>query len=358
MSGSVTGAILEQKLLGGGITASQLETELADSLSLGAFRKLINIGENRQILLQTPGALTAMFGSNYARESLFLYDEIMIDIAQSTIATDYLTRSGAALLELFENSTAFAYYRNTAANYTLLKSFVNGANSKLKRDIFTTSGTFTPAGTLLGLVMAGVAGGGNGATGAPATNQAGGGGSGGEFRIIKLTSGLPSSGQSVTVGNAGLTTTLGSLYTATAGNSAANGASTAGATAGTTSGGGTASITDTDLVNAVWQTTNCSVAGGAGGVGGNGTNSPSGSGNGTAGTAGASGAGGTAGAFGASAGGAGSGFGSGGGGGGGNFVGNGGAATVNTGSGGGGCVNGSTAGAGGTGLLVVYSILS
>ncbi len=358
MSGSVTGAILEQKLLGGGIIASQLETELADSLNLGAFRKLINIWGNRQVLLQTPGALTAMFGSNYARESLFLYEEIMIDIAQSTIATDYLTRSGAALLELFENSTAFNYYRNTAANYTILKSFVNGANSKLKRDIFLSSGTFTPAGTLLGLVMAGVAGGGNGATGAPATNQAGGGGSGGEFKIIKLTTSLPTTGQSVTVGNAGLTTTLGALFSTTAGNSAANGASTAGATAGTTSGGGTASITDTDLSGAVWQTTNCSVAGGAGGLGGNGTNSPSGSGNGTAGTAGASGAGGTAGAFGVSVGGAGSGLGSGGGGGGGNFSGTGGSGTANTGCGGGGTVSGSTAGSGGTGILVVYSIIS
>jgi hypothetical protein len=358
MSGSVTGAILEQKLLGGAISSSQLETELADTLNLGAFRKLINIWENRQILLQTPEALNAMFGSNYARESLFLYDEIMIDIAQSTVATDYLTRSGAALLELFENTTAFNYYRNTAANYSILKSFVNGANSKLKRNIFTTSGTFTPAGTLLGMVMAGVAGGGNGATGAPATNEAGGGGSGGEFKIIKLTSGLPSSGQSVTVGNAGLVTTLGALYSAAAGNSAANGASTAGATSGTTTGGGIPSITDIDLSNAVWQTTNCSVAGGAGGVGGNGTNSPSGAGNGTIGTAGASGTGGTAGTFGASVGGAGTGFSSGGGGGGGNFAGTAGSATANTGCGGGGTVNGSTAGAGGTGLLVVYSIIS
>lgn len=357
---SYTGLDIVFRLLNGTLSGEDLEEALTTKadLYLGPWNEVLKARE-LNALLNSPTALAAMFGSETAFAQLL--DIAGAEMAASDSATELISNTSSAILTVVTNTSYLNLWQNVPANKSRLQARVNASGSKLLRWDFTASGTWTvPGGGLVALSVFAVGGGGNGGAGnnSGAAN-AGAGGSGGESKTIVLTSGLPETNQTVTVGGAAASSSFGAIL------SAAGGANGGTGTNAQTTGGGTTSgtIYDTAPENGVFQPATASKQGGNGGAGfARGSNS-----GGQAGVAGLTGSGGAAGVLSGSAGGggAGSGYGSGGGSGAGIWPAGAGAsggtgAAANSGCGAGGsgasASTGSSGGAGGTGRVVVYGV--
>jgi hypothetical protein len=387
MPGSLRGLRLENELLSGALNAAQLEARLADPLWLGPYEKMIRSKGTVKELADDPTAAAAILGSdkasnsvvgftfakNYflsnanAYASLLKSDAGMAKYLAYLVGADYtqfancanligngtvfpqIAASATATAELFKNtvpskivltnSSYYNTYKGTPANYTILKNQVNATGSKLKRQLITASGTWTPPTNGMSIMTVVVIG--PGGNGGPGTQ--GGGGAGGAVTFVNLQTGLPTGAVTVLIpvlgSGAGSQTQFGSIASANAGGNGASGG-IAGVGTGATTNGGSSSITDTDIVNSAWQLNSLTnVGANGGGASTNGSASFAGNG-GTGGAAGGSAATNIAA----------------GGGGGGTSVGNGTSATSSAygaGGGGGGSATG-TAGSGGPGVIILY----
>ncbi len=355
-----TGVDIVFRLLNGTLSGAQLETALTTdaALYLGPWIEVLKAVE-LNALINSPTALTAMFGSSTALSNLF--DIAGAELAASDTATELISNTSSAILTVVTTPAYLDYWNNTPANKARMVARINASGSKLVRTAFTSSGTWTlPVGGVVGFSAFAQGGGGNGgASGNSGQANAGGGGSGGESKSISLTSGLPVGNLTITIGTAGAVSTVGAILSAAAGATGATGGGTSATGGGTDSG----TIYDTDPANAIWQHT-ASKQGASGGVatGSNGDFDGYAGGNGLTGAGGAGGLNDSGSALGGAAG---TGFGSGGGGGSGFWPGAaavtaGSAASANTGSGGGGAGASASAtasgGAGGTGYIVVYAV--
>lgn len=349
--------LLTHAILNGQITGPELDSLIAGGYG-GTWKALLK-SRDLSILLANLSSLSALFAS--ASAFSILLDLNGAELAASDEATETISNTSASALAVVTNPEYLDLWWTVPANKTRLQNRINQSGSKLLRWDFTASGTWTvPGGGLVALSIFAVGGGGNGGAGnnSGAAN-AGAGGSGGESKTIVLTSGLPETNQTVTVGGAAAASSFGAIL------SAAGGANGGTGTNAQTTGGGTTSgtIYDTAPENGVFQPATASKQGGNGGAGfAHGSNS-----GGQAGVAGLTGSGGAAGVLSGSAGGggAGSGYGSGGGSGAGIWPAGAGAsggtaATANSGCGAGGsgasASTGSSGGAGGTGRVVVYGV--
>lgn len=268
MAGSLKGLSLNLLLLGGGITSSQLESELSTPSTLGAFRKMLSISSVRKQLLIDTSILNIIFNSEKALTTLLSDENALNLIGSSDTLVASITQSTAALKAIINSDSIFLAIKNNSTFYTKLQNRVNASSSKLKRQIFTTNGTFTIPGTGLAACTAFLQGGGGGITPAAASpNYGSGGGGGGETKVYKFTT-MPTSNIAITVGLPSNPSILGSFATAAAGstsvsvNAAFNGAAGGGITSGTIP-----ISVDYSPLTAIYELGNYSVKGGGGGGG-------------------------------------------------------------------------------------------
>lgn len=266
MSGSVKGLSLNLALLGGSLTSSQLESELSTPYNLGAFRKMLGISFVRRQLLNDPSILNIIFNSDKAATALLSDFDALNYIATSDNIINTIVSNPTALKAMLTNDTAFFNVKNSSL-YAKIQAKVNVSGSKLKRQIFTSSGTFTiPISGLAACTVFLVGSG--GATTAGGIGGVGGygpgGGGGGETKVFKFTT-MPSSNVAVTVST---TSSFGGFAIAAAGSSSINAAvfPNGGTGGGSTSGTVPLSV-DYSPTTAAWQPNNYSVKGGDGGSG-------------------------------------------------------------------------------------------
>lgn len=330
-------------LLGGSISSANLETKLTtDDAFLGAWKALIKSGTVKALIANTT-AFSIIAGSSTAFSSLL--DIAGAQLAASDSATTAISNDSNAIKTVVTNTAYLNLWQNVSANKTRLQARINASGSKLKRQEFTSSGTWTAPGTpIVALSVCAVGGGGNG--GNASAFGSGSGGSGAEVKTQSFTSGLPTSDVTVTIGSASTSSSFGAFLSASGGNVGADGG-------GTITGGGlnSGTIYDSQIELAIWQPNTASKQGGSGGYS---ATSPTPGGSGGAGLSGSGGVGGNS-----SPGYGGSGVGSGGGGG--SAVGGSslpGGAASGFGCGGGGAIRDAytpnAGGAGGTGIVVAY----
>ncbi len=276
-------------LLGGYIDSTALETALTTNDQFaGAWKRLLRSG-TAKALIASPASFDIIAGSATAFGQLLELSGAQL--AASDSATEAISNNSTAIKTVVTNSTYLNLWNNVPANKTRLQARINASGSKLKRQEWTSSGTWTAPGTpIVALSIFAVGGGGNGGNGGwnggSTAGEAGAGGSGAESATHSATSSLPTTNQTVTVGTAAVASSFGSFLTADPGVSGTKGGST-------TSGGGSdvSSIYDQIPSAAIWQPNTASKQGGNGGNGG----SSGGNVGGTAGLVGLSGTGGAAG---------------------------------------------------------------
>lgn len=351
---------IAQLLLGGYIDSAALETALTtNDAFLGAFNRLLKSGTVKA-LLSSSTAFGVIAGSTSAFAALL--DQSGELLAASDSATTAISDNSNAIKTVVTNATYLNLWQNVPANKTRLQARINASGSKLKRQEWTSSGTWTAPGTpIVALSVFAIGGGGNGGIGGwdggSTRAETGSGGSGAESATKSATTSLPTTNQTVTVGAVTAASSFGAFLTAAGGESGIKGTFYP-------AGGGSdvSAIYDTDFQNAIWQPNTASKRGGDGGWSFNITNNSNGN-PGVAGLTGSGGAAGTQGGGSAVSAGAGSGAGSGGGGGaaiypGGAAGANGasvGAGNYGCGGGGGSGTSGaSTGGTGGSGLVIAY----
>lgn len=276
-------------LLGGNITSVQLESAITTNDSFnGAWKRLLRSGTIKSLIANTT-AFGIIAGSATAFGDLLTIAGTQL--AASDSATTAISNDSNAIKTVVTSATHLNLWNNVPANKTRLQARINASGSKLKRQVWKTSGTWTaPVTPIVALSVFAIGGGGNGGNGGwdggSTRGEAGSGGSGAEASTKSATTSLPTTNQTVTVGSAAAASSFGSFLTAAAGVSGSKGGST-------TSGGGSdvSSIYDSDLENAIYQPTTASKQGGNGANGG----LSSGNVNGSAGIGGLSGSGGIAG---------------------------------------------------------------
>jgi len=282
---SVPKHLLTQAILANKISGSELEALLTGGY-LGTWKNLLK-SRDLSILLKNPTSLASLFASATAFGALL--DLEGAELAGSDAATETISNTSAGILLIVTTPAYLDLWQTVPANKSRLQARINAGGSKLRKAVYTSSDTWIAPGTpIVGMSGSAVGGGGNGSYGSWDSGYArsGGGGSGAGVETKSATSGLPTSNQTITVGSAAATSSIGSFLTAAAG---ANGTWGGGAATGGGSDSGT--IYDTDLVNAIWQPNTASKRGGNGGA-------PwgySGNTNGNAGSAGLTGSGGAAG---------------------------------------------------------------
>lgn len=303
------------RLLAGTLSGSELETALTTNASayLGPWREILKTTE-LNALLNSPTALAAIFASETAFDALLNSGDSGYALAASDSATLLISNTSAAAKTVVTNSAYLDFWWTVPANKTRLQNRINASGSKLKRQVWTSSGTWTaPGAPIVALSVFAVGKGGDGGVGGwdggSTTGQPGAGGSGAESAAKSATTSLPTTNQTVTVSTTIVTpSSFGAFLTAACG---VNGAQ---AGPPTTGGGSTVgTIYDADPTNAIWQPNTGSKQGGSGAFGGGGNSNN----NGNAGSAGLTGSGGAGGTViagpAATAAGAGTGIGSGGG---------------------------------------------
>lgn len=277
-------------LLGGYIDSAALETALTTNDQFaGAWKRLLRSGTAKALIASTT-AFTIIAGSATAFGQLLELSGTQL--AASDSATEAISNNSTAIKTVVTNSIYLNLWNNVPANKTRLQARINASGSKLKRQEWTSSGTWTAPGTpIVALSVFAVGSGGSGGVGGwnggSTAGEAGSGGSGAESATKSATTSLPITNQTITVASgAAATSSFGSFLTAAGGVTGSKGGST-------TSGGGSdvSSIYDITPSSAIWQPNTASKQGGNGGNGG----SSGGNVNGTAGLVGLSGTGGVAG---------------------------------------------------------------
>lgn len=264
---------LRTDLLEGDYSAATFNTALTDPTIAAQFTELVNSYVSAETLANSTVALPVILGSANARTIAANGPAFLRACANSGYATHQLvtTVNGADLFALVLTDTTghrFSHWRNISANYNRLKMYVNATGSRLRRQIFTTSGTWTLPNTLRAMSIFAVGGGGG-----SRNFWAAGAGGGGEIVCLNVVE-LPNTDQMVTIGAGGVggtsgspggNTSVGTLINAIGGNGS-GGSSIGGAGGGTTTNGGYKSFTDwEDPLDAVFQCVSASQKGGAGG---------------------------------------------------------------------------------------------
>lgn len=278
-------SLLTHNILSGRITGPELDDFIANGYR-GTWKQILK-SRDLSILLKNPQSLGALFAS--ANAFSILLELQGPELAASDAATETISNTSASILLIVTNTDYLDFWQTVPANKTRMQARINGTGSKLRRAVYTSSDTWVAPGTpIVGMSGSAVGGGGNGSYGSWDSGYArsGGGGAGGAVETKSATSGLPTSNQTITVGSAAGSSSIGSFLTSAAGQNGTWGG-------GTAIGGGsdTGTIYDTDLVNAIWQPNTASKKGGNGGA----PWAYSGNANGNAGSAGLTGNGGAAG---------------------------------------------------------------
>lgn len=278
--------MLTHSILSGQITGPDLDNLILNQGYAGTWKNLLK-SRDLSILLANPSSLSALFAS--AAAFSLLLDLEGAELAGSDAATETISNTSSGILLIVTTPTYLNLWQTVPANKSRLQARINAGGSKLRKAIYTSSDTWIAPGTpIVGMAGSAVGGGGNGSYGSWDSGYArsGGGGAGGAVETKSATSGLPTTNQTITVGSAASSSSIGSFLTSAAGQNGTWGG-------GTAIGGGsdTGTIYDTDLVNAIWQPNTASKKGGNGGA----PWAYSGNANGIAGSAGLTGSGGAAG---------------------------------------------------------------
>jgi len=251
------------RLLAGTLSGADLETALTTdaALYLGPWREVLKAREFNA-LLNSSVALTAMLSS----ETCFiqLLDFVGQELAASDQITEIISNTSSLIKAVVTNTSYLNLWQNTPANKTRLLARVNASGSKLKRWVFTANGTWDIEALPDGLAAYSffICGAGGAGGNSQAGIGSGRGGSGSEAKWGQITSGLPVSNQSITVGASGNTVIGSALHEALAGISGSVFGTANNFGPGTTSG---TAIFDSDPQNAVWQSSTGTRQGGYGG---------------------------------------------------------------------------------------------
>jgi hypothetical protein len=268
----------------GGLNATTLQSLLVADVSYReALQRLYATPGLLKELLLSDTAMEICFGSEKAGELFVGYERPFYDYVYSNSAgiqsVKHLIRNKYCVQYLFSNNN-YHYITRSTTFRDAFKTMFNAAPNDfaVKRQVFTSSGTWTYPGSLSFLAVLCIGAGGNGVAGTDILRYRTGGG-GGESECVVATTSLPSSNQTVTIGTATPTTanlqvestSFGAFCTALGGfNGEASVGSTntvgSGAGGGTTTGGGRNSCDDTDITNAVVMTRNWAQKGGNGGI--------------------------------------------------------------------------------------------
>lgn len=271
----------------GGLNATQLQDLLvADVDYRNALQKIYSIPGLMKELILSDTAMSVCFGSEKAGE-LFVgkerpfYDVVLSNYVATT-TVKHLIRNKYCVQYLFPNNQYHSLTRVTAFRDAFKTMFnADPTGFALKRQVFTSSGTWTRPSTLSFLAVTCVGGGGN----TRDTKNYVTGGSGGETKNVVLYSSFPSSDVTVTISDPSSVTTAGAQVPSTSFGSTCvaeggrnaeesnNGdgdfvskAGTARLGGGSTTGGGRLSCDDVDLQNCVVNTRSFSVQGGNSGL--------------------------------------------------------------------------------------------
>lgn len=334
--------VLRNAIIAGTLSGAQLQTELANAASFSNFQVLVADTPSMEQFAASTTAMTTILGSALATGALKTSQEAMANLANNPVGL-------GVLLDISTLRTEYVVDLNARA---ILNGLVNVNGGKLKRQVFTASGTWTyPTSGLHKISVACVGGGGGGGSANGTIGSSGGGGAGGAIAASTLTVSSITGNVTVTVGSggaqntAGGSTSFGAHLTATGGSGGTAAGSGVNAAGGAAVGSDSGNWLDTALTTTFWQQTASVQSGGGGTFGTNNNGFDAVSANSlTLGTGGSSGtnAPGTAyGGGGASGGAGGAGV----------------AAAANSGAGGGGGRgngSGQNGGAGGSGLVVVY----
>ncbi|PIQ23669.1 hypothetical protein COW64_22990 [bacterium (Candidatus Blackallbacteria) CG18_big_fil_WC_8_21_14_2_50_49_26] len=259
---SFTGLDIVFRLLNGTLSGENLEEALTTEadLYLGPWNEVLKARE-LNALLNSPTALAAMFASETAFAQLL--DIAGAEMAASDSATELISNTSSAILTVVTNTSYLNLWQNVSENKTRLQARVNAGGSKLKRWNYTANGTWDIAALTSGLAAYSYFVCGEGGQGAASQSgsASGRGGSGAEAKWGQVTTGLPNTNQTITVGTGN--TTIGALHTALQGNDATAG--TGNNTGPGTTGG--AAIYDADPQNAIWQANTGTKQGSYGGYG-------------------------------------------------------------------------------------------
>jgi hypothetical protein len=268
-------------LVNGLISVGDLQTLLVNDANYRTALQQIFLNPVKcETLVNSSTAMERVFSTEKGGELFVNYEYPAFYFIQNNSSTNFkhLLKNSYCVEYLLGNSNAYYAITRNSTIYNDLKSDFNANPSlyKIKRQVFTSNGTWTRPATLkyVATVCVG-AGGGRGAS--ALINQTGG--SGGEVKVVKLITGLPVSNVTIEVGLStpttddttvqssrfvGICTALGGrngLTTASGDISATR--RTGG---GSTYGGGRASCDDVDLVNAVVMTRNWAQQGGSSGA--------------------------------------------------------------------------------------------
>lgn len=254
-------------LLGGNISSANLETKLTtDDAWLGAWRALLKSGTSKALIANTT-AFGIIAGSNTAFGELIT--AAGTQLAASDSATIAISNDSNAIKTVVTNQTYLDFWNTVPANKARLQARINASGSKLKRQVWTSSGTWTaPVTPIVALSVFAIGGGGTGASGGwnggSTQAESGGGGSGAESATKSATTSLPTTNQTVTVGLWASTSSFGSFLTAAAGQNGIR--PTSGSAQAVGGGSDVGTIYDTDPENAIWQPATANKKGGSGGV--------------------------------------------------------------------------------------------
>jgi hypothetical protein len=266
----------------GSIDSTTLQLELVKANTVAALKTLLQHRTLKTKIFASDTALTALaasntavdtimsdlptfnsvFANNAAVDKLINHSNSGPKIAGNDTYTQRACSVGRAAWNIVANSSAFNYWKGTPANYVRLQAQVNAAGSKLKSQLFTASGNWTPVNPLAVAALA-IGGGGTGGKGGDGSfSYQGSGGQGAEAATYVNTSSVPASA-AITVGAGGVgidanggSSSFGALLTAVGG-------ATNNGNNGTTTNGGVASMTDTNFQTAVWQLSAMRQKGGA-----------------------------------------------------------------------------------------------
>ena len=265
------GLHIRSSLLGGLVTSNQLETTLnSDGLYIDGFLSLLGTNSHLNMILNNSDALNLVFGSAKASELFFNNGNAVNELSSKELAVSLMMQSTNALKELVDSQEALAIFNSSASKLALVNQFINQTGYKLKRQVFTTSGTLTYSDTIVKCNEFGVGDGGNGST-VSVGGQAGQGGGGGEVVCkTKISSFIPTS-SAVSISDGNNTTVGTTLFVATKGTTGDNDP----LVSGTGGGSDTGSNVDLFLPNsicldptlAIWYPGNWTVKGGDGGNG-------------------------------------------------------------------------------------------
>ena len=253
---------LRNWLVKGLANAVDLESYITDGAEYeGAWRMLVDDKASMRLLAASTAAMLVLAATSSAN----------VDMVASQAAREAVFDKGTAIKAILDDSVSRAAWYNT------FKIAVNDAPNtiKLKRQVFTASGTWTHPGVTDDLVGISAVCVGSGSSGNQSGSGYGGAGGGGGAIVaatvtpasvtadVTVTVGARVNVTSVTASVAGATSSFGAFVTAAGGSAAGTGSGGAGGVGGGSSSSG--NWLDQYLLLAAWQVS-ANVKGGTGGA--------------------------------------------------------------------------------------------